>query len=1004
MRSLRLLAALVLTLCLSARTLPVRRYESNLVILGMAQDRDGLLWLATAEGIVRFDGLHYEPVRPPANIDTSGGKDIAVTADGSVWLATDNGLVRYDHGVFSRELEGRLITALTVTPAGRVLACTDNDLYVALEPGRKPLRWAHQAGISVNGRFRQDLQGNTWFGCSLYLCKWSDSVIRQVAAGSIWTNHRSPSPIQEADATSRHANWNEVVATPDGVVWGRNGPEVLAYAHGRLASRNMPVETFRGVRPGFLLDHRGRLWIPGRQLRVVENGDINEGPPLTDVTAVLEDRRGTIWFGLAGKGLAALPDDATLRTWAEPEGIAGSVLDFAVNPRLGLLAASSLGSYVFDAAHDRWTLLGERAALRGLVTAVDGSVLSIPHAGGLLHGAREVPLPNEFNRRRLRYLYRDPQGTVWIASIDGLFRLGAGDRITPVPLPSKTVYTADLVSGTDGRLWVGHDGGVAVCTGDRCTDVITPRDGMLDARIRSIAPGGGEVWVAYRPGIGFSRFVQKPGGWTATHFRPDKGYGPVDTHFVRRDSRGWIWRGSTDGVYVCDGVHTEPEDWLHLTFGDGVNASYANMYAWLERDGAVWIGTQKGVVRLRPAVDWFAPAQVRVNRQDLEIHLAQPGLPPFQSRLFRYRLLPSEPQWRFSADGAVRYAKLGAGSYRFQAAAGGGLPPAEYSFVVEGTWVRWSIGTGIGLAVGALILWGRSREKKRAAEQYWREKREFLERRDAEEELSVAPADDWSGRTLDGRFLLERRIASGGFAAVYRGLDQAVDSASVAVKLYHPLRDNEQWRRRRFVEEVMALQKLRDPGIVEIRYAGEAAPDRPYLVMEFIDGVTLRELMNDGPIELERAALLLQQIGQALAAAHRAGVLHRDLKPENVMVTGESVKLIDFGIASLMEEQTRDHTTKLAGSPGYLAPERWVGLASPRSDVYSLAAIAAELLAGVPAAESGSCAGDPAAFRQRILERRPELPQATIDLLTAGLAYDPEARPADAEEFASRVC
>jgi serine/threonine-protein kinase len=206
------------------------------------------------------------------------------------------------------------------------------------------------------------------------------------------------------------------------------------------------------------------------------------------------------------------------------------------------------------------------------------------------------------------------------------------------------------------------------------------------------------------------------------------------------------------------------------------------------------------------------------------------------------------------------------------------------------------------------------------------------------------------------------------------------------------------------VDEVTALQKLHNPGIVEIRFAGEAAPDRPYLVMEFIDGVTLRALLSEGQLELERAAHLLEQIGRALAAAHRANVLHRDLKPENIMIRNagglaESVTLIDFGIASLMEEQAREHTTKLAGSPGYLAPERWVGLASSRSDVYSLAAVAAEMLSGASIADLGFCAGDPVAFRQRVMNRRPSLPPAVLDLLSAALAYDPDARPSDAEGF-----
>jgi eukaryotic-like serine/threonine-protein kinase len=239
---------------------------------------------------------------------------------------------------------------------------------------------------------------------------------------------------------------------------------------------------------------------------------------------------------------------------------------------------------------------------------------------------------------------------------------------------------------------------------------------------------------------------------------------------------------------------------------------------------------------------------------------------------------------------------------------------------------------------------------------------------------------------------------------VYRGFDQARGGERVAVKLLHPLRDNEQWRRRRFVEEVAALQKLHDAGIVQIRCAGEAAPDRPYLVMEYIDGITLRALLREGRMDFVRAAALLEQIGRALAAAHRASILHRDLKPENIMIhdvggPAERIKLIDFGIASLIEEQTQEHTTKLAGSPVYLAPERWVGLASCRSDIYSLAAIAAEMLAGSPVAELGFCAGDPAAFRQRVLALRPTLPQAALDLLADALAYDPEVRPPDAAAF-----
>ena len=138
---------------------------------------------------------------------------------------------------------------------------------------------------------------------------------------------------------------------------------------------------------------------------------------------------------------------------------------------------------------------------------------------------------------------------------------------------------------------------------------------------------------------------------------------------------------------------------------------------------------------------------------------------------------------------------------------------------------------------------------------------------------------------------------------------------------------------------------------------------------------------------------------RAREPAHRANIFGIALlEPENV-ITGaaglpsEHIKLIDFGIASVVEEQSGEHTTKLAGSPGYLAPERWVGLASCNSDIYSMAAMAAEMLAGVTVAELGFCAGDPQSFRRRIEALRPAIPQAVIGLLVAAMALRSGSAP-----------
>src|SRR5439155_12865779 len=142
--------------------------------------------------------------------------------------------------------------------------------------------------------------------------------------------------------------------------------------------------------------------------------------------------------------------------------------------------------------------------------------------------------------------------------------------------------------------------------------------------------------------------------------------------------------------------------------------------------------------------------------------------------------------------------------------------PSEYPEQVEGAfrmgtggWVSLSLSSAAGLAL-AVAARQRFQRRARAKEAYWREKQEFLDSRPSAD----PEQEDWSGRMLDGRFLLESRIASGGFAAVYRAIDEVNGGEPAAVKVLHPVRDHVEWRRRRFVEEVEALKRMDDPGIV----------------------------------------------------------------------------------------------------------------------------------------------------------------------------------------------
>ncbi len=207
------------------------------------------------------------------------------------------------------------------------------------------------------------------------------------------------------------------------------------------------------------------------------------------------------------------------------------------------------------------------------------------------------------------------------------------------------------------------------------------------------------------------------------------------------------------------------------------------------------------------------------------------------------------------------------------------------------------------------------------------------------------------GSLINDRYLLRQELGRGGFGIVYLASDQQLRSKPVVVKIVLQ-KEIDIWARQQFSAEVEALARLNHPGIVSILDAGEALDGRPFLVMEYVDGVVLRSLMRSGGIDLNFASEILRQVAGALEAAHASGIWHRDLKPENIMVQtlvgGERrAKLIDFGIAVIRgSEKPIDAMTRVAGSFRYMAPEQLTGKPSAASDNYALGVLAYELFTG----------------------------------------------------------
>jgi serine/threonine-protein kinase len=271
-----------------------------------------------------------------------------------------------------------------------------------------------------------------------------------------------------------------------------------------------------------------------------------------------------------------------------------------------------------------------------------------------------------------------------------------------------------------------------------------------------------------------------------------------------------------------------------------------------------------------------------------------------------------------------------------------------------------------------------------------------------------APQDPLEGTLLEGRYLVEARIATGGMSTVYRGTDNRLDRP-VALKVMDSRYAGDQQFLARFQLEARAVARLKDPGLVAV-YDQGLDGQHPFLVMELVDGGTLRELLRErGPMPPHAVTAVLRPVLGGLAVAHRAGLVHRDVKPENVLISDEGeVKLADFGLVRAVAEAGITSTSVILGTAAYLSPEQVSsGDAGPRSDVYAVGILAYELLTGVT-----PFSGDNAlAVAYQRMDHDVVAPSSVIggvppqfdELVLRATARDPADRYADALEMRAEL-
>jgi eukaryotic-like serine/threonine-protein kinase len=251
---------------------------------------------------------------------------------------------------------------------------------------------------------------------------------------------------------------------------------------------------------------------------------------------------------------------------------------------------------------------------------------------------------------------------------------------------------------------------------------------------------------------------------------------------------------------------------------------------------------------------------------------------------------------------------------------------------------------------------------------------------------------------IEGRYLLEERIARGGSADVWRAYDEEMDRP-VAVKLLHPHLVPDERARLRLSAEGRLVASLDHPAIVKV-YDVLIDGDNPALIMELIDGESLNvRLARDGALPPRAAASIGAEVAEALAEAHRHGIVHRDVKPSNILLdTDGHAHLTDFGIAHSLEPDAErlTQTGMMVGTPAYLSPEQLAGTeVGPRTDIFGLGSVLFEMLAGVPP----FAAMAPLPLSEAHASGPPAMPGIDSELVAltrACLSNSPSQRPADA--------
>ncbi len=717
---------------------------------GLLQDRDGFLWVQTANGLFRYDGDRFQRFAIKEGLPSLQIRHLRQSLDGDLWVVTGAGLARFRHNRFERVLtvlaDGpEEIFGLDSDSRGRLFVGTAKGLLLGERSPAGAFRFRLAEGtrpVSVDGVFVEPA-GAVWYGCARSLCRWQGGHSEIFGAG---------------EGLPRD-NWSAILRDRDGALWVRGVQHLYVLPPGarQFVARDSGLPPATNSAIGMTFDRTGvalvatdlglARWVDGKWTLI---GGA-QGLDSDAVSSVLEDREGSLWIGLWGAGLARWLGYGEWTSWTKADGLGNNIVWAIQKDRSEATFVGTDNGLVRLGAGDKggarlWTTgdgLGGNK-IKAIVSGAGGELWIGSSPGGISRldpetgRIRRYGVESGLEEVHVIALHIDPENRLWVSTPRGLFRSTRLDgtvsfeRQTP---PSTTGYEFYFRFMGDrlGRTWVGSMLGLLCWDHGRWTRYTTA-DGLKSNGVTHVAETpDGAIWVAYREPMGITRIAFRGGKPHVNHVTRADDSNSDYVLFLGVDSMGALWVGTDDGV----DVHRNGA-WSHIGRDDGLvwDDCAANGFL-AEPDGTVWIGTLKGLSRYHPSgrsrpaldpraivtsvtfgktrTDALAVSDIPFPDHSLLVQFAGLTFRRERDVRFRYRLAGLEDGWTQTALHEARFPSLPAGRYRFEVSARNAdgrwsAEPARVPFRIlppwwETWWFRGSLLCALAFAVRLLWRW-----------------------------------------------------------------------------------------------------------------------------------------------------------------------------------------------------------------------------------------------------------------------------------------------------------